>query len=83
MRQVGKGRVIQDTALESVMAADGLPPDFEPRGVTSEIEVDWIHRRTDRMDIYFVAESERGSRAGRGAISNIGQGSGTLGSRHR
>jgi (4-O-methyl)-D-glucuronate---lignin esterase len=55
IRQVGKGRVIQDTTLERVMAADGLPPDFELRGVTSEIEVDWIHRRTDRMDIYFVA----------------------------
>ncbi len=37
------------------MAADGLPPDLEFRGVTNAIELDWIHRQTDGMDIYFVA----------------------------
>jgi hypothetical protein len=37
------------------MAADALAPDLEVRGVTNGIELDWIHRQTDRMDIYFVA----------------------------
>jgi hypothetical protein len=55
IRRVGKGRVIQDTALEEVIAADGLPPDLEFRGTTNAIELDWIHRQTDGMDIYFVA----------------------------
>jgi hypothetical protein len=55
IRQVGKGRVIQDTRLDEVMAADALAPDLEVRGVTNGIELDWIHRQTDRMDIYFVA----------------------------
>ena len=32
-----------------------LAPDLELSGVTNEIEVDWIHRRTEGMDIYFVA----------------------------
>jgi hypothetical protein len=54
-RNVGKGRVIQDTPLEQVMVADGLPPDLELRAVPNEMELDWIHRQTDRMDIYFVA----------------------------
>lgn len=54
-RHVGKGRVIQDTTLEKVLAADGLPPDLELRAVTNDIELDWIHRQTERMDIYFVA----------------------------
>jgi hypothetical protein len=37
------------------MAADALPPDLEVRGVTNAIELDWIHRQTDSMHIYFVA----------------------------
>ena len=55
IRHVGKGRVIQETRLDEVMTADALPPDLEMRGVTNAIELDWIHRQTDSMDIYFVA----------------------------
>lgn len=55
IRQVGKGRVIQGTALETVLGADGLLPDLELRAVSNDIELDWIHRQTDQMDIYFVA----------------------------
>jgi hypothetical protein len=55
IRNVGKGRVIQDTPLEVVMAADGLPADVELRAIPNEMELDWIHRQTERMDIYFVA----------------------------
>lgn len=55
IRRVGKGRVIWDTPLEKVMAADALPPDLEFRGETNAVELDWIHRQTDGMDIYFVA----------------------------
>jgi hypothetical protein len=54
-RNVGKGRVIQGTSLKEVMAADGLPPDVELRAAAEAIELDWIHRQTDQMDIYFVA----------------------------
>ena len=60
-RRVGQGRVIQDTTLEQVIAADGLPPDLELRAITNDIELDWIHRQTDRMDIYFVANLSEAS----------------------
>ena len=55
IRQVGKGRVIQGTALETVLGADGLPPDLELRTGTNDIQLDWIHRQTDQTDIYFIA----------------------------
>jgi alpha-L-rhamnosidase len=54
-RHVGKGRVIQNTPLEQVLAADALLPDLELSGITKGMELDWIHRQTDRLDIYFVA----------------------------
>jgi hypothetical protein len=60
-RHVGKGRVIQNTTLEQIMAADGLHPDLELRGITNDLELDWIHRQTDRMDIYFVANLSEAS----------------------
>jgi hypothetical protein len=60
-RHVGQGRVIQNTTLEEVMAADGLSPDLELREITNAIELDWIHRQTDRMDIYFVANLSEAS----------------------
>jgi hypothetical protein len=58
---VGNGRVIQNTTLEEVMAADGLHPDLEFRAITNAIELDWIHRQTDRTDIYFVANLSEAS----------------------
>ena len=44
----------------SVTAADalrtlGVPPDFEFTGLSALGEMDWIHRRTDDAEIYFVA----------------------------
>jgi alpha-L-rhamnosidase len=60
-RHVGKGRIIQNTPLEEVMAADGLRPDIELRETTNSLELDWIHRQTDRMDIYFVANLSEAS----------------------
>ena len=58
---VGNGRVIQNTTLEEVMTADGLHPDLELRAITNAIELDWIHRQTDRADIYFVANLSEAS----------------------
>jgi hypothetical protein len=60
-RHVGKGRVIQGTALEKIMAADGLLPDLDLRAITNNIELDWIHRQTERLDIYFVANLSEAS----------------------
>jgi hypothetical protein len=58
--QVGKGRVISGRTLEQVLKADGLEPDVEFRGEDSGKDMDWLHRRDSRHDIYFLANlSER------------------------
>jgi hypothetical protein len=58
-RKVGKGRVISGDSLDGILAADGLSPDVAPVGVPSPgwKSVDWIHRRSDDADIYFLANS--------------------------
>jgi len=54
-RKVGKGRVIWGRALEEVIQADRLGPDVELRGAPDGVELDWLHRRDGRQDIYFLA----------------------------
>lgn len=59
VRGVGKGRVIPSlAAARDVLSGDGVPPDFICQGVSTDGFVDWIHRRTDDEDIYFVASRE-------------------------
>lgn len=54
-RIVGHGRVLWGTTARDVLVADGVPPDFayETRG--SQVVLDYIHRRMDDRDIYFVS----------------------------
>jgi hypothetical protein len=54
-RRVGRGRVVWGRSGREVLEADGVPPDFAYEGSDSETTLDYIHRRTDRADIYFVA----------------------------
>lgn len=49
-RTFGQGRVISGMAPEKTLASLGVPPDF-----TSRPHLRFIHRRTDEMDFYFVA----------------------------
>ncbi len=53
-RKVGTGRVIWGQGLEAVVNADGLPPDVELDPPPKE-KFDWIHRRAEAGDIYFLA----------------------------
>jgi hypothetical protein len=53
-RTVGTGRVIWGQALEEVVKADGLAPDVELDRPPQEM-FDWIHRRSEEGDIYFLA----------------------------
>jgi hypothetical protein len=47
---VGQGKVIWGQPLNKVLADLRTPPDF-----TSDVPLNWIHRRTEAEEIYFVA----------------------------
>jgi hypothetical protein len=49
-----KGRVLTRNARE-VLMGDGVPPDFELAGQKPDTQIDYIHRRMDEADIYFLA----------------------------
>ena len=69
LRKVGKGRVIWGQSLAEVMDADGIAPDLEIEespatkklgketlsGIPSPGTFDWIHRKIDGADVYFIA----------------------------
>jgi hypothetical protein len=58
-RRVGKGRVISGDSLAGILAADRVSSDVAPTGTASPgwESVDWIHRRSNDADIYFLANS--------------------------
>lgn len=53
----GQGKVIWGRPLEEVFAAMNLAPDFEAAPETARIE--YIHRRIDDTDIYFVSNQRQ------------------------
>ena len=54
-RKVGKGRIVWGRGLDSLVQADGVPPDIEFRNPTPGARFDWIHRQDGLRDIYFVS----------------------------
>lgn len=54
-RTVGKGRVMTGKPLDEVFAADNLAPDFAVKAQAADAKIDWIHRRGDGIDIWFLA----------------------------
>jgi hypothetical protein len=55
-RRHGKGQVFPDGALRDVLSGMGLRPDFVVETPT-EHNLDYIHRRTEREELYFVINS--------------------------
>jgi hypothetical protein len=55
VRQLGKGRVVWGKPVLQFLREDGVPPDVECTGVSAKGIIDWIHRRADASEIYFVA----------------------------
>lgn len=54
----GKGKVYYGLPLWKVMKELGIPKDFDVLGIpNADQHIDYIHRRTDDQDIYFVANS--------------------------
>ncbi len=54
-KKVGKGRVIWGKTTREVLQADGVAEDFSWSGGDDKTFIDFIHRRTDDTQIYFVA----------------------------
>ena len=55
-RVCGKGKVIWGTPVKTVLSMAGIQPDFE-YGRPIDSRIDWIHRRTDVADFYFIVNS--------------------------
>ena len=51
----GKGKVYWDNSVAHVLAEEKTRPDFEYNRPGIDSELVWIHRHTDDIDIYFVA----------------------------
>jgi len=59
-RSFGKGRVCTNMTSRQVLAEMGVKPDFTVlKGGTQEgpLRIDYIHRRTDNAEVYFVCNS--------------------------
>jgi hypothetical protein len=54
----GKGQVFWNLPLSEILEKKGVPPAFVVEGAeNAERQIDFIHRQTDREDIYFVANT--------------------------
>ena len=55
MREFGQGRVFWGKTAEEVVKSDRVQPDLEIMGAPDHADFDWIHRRLEFGDIYFLA----------------------------
>ncbi len=53
--EYGRGRVIHGRELRDVLRDRGVGPDVTVHGGDGNADIDFVHRRTDREDIYFVS----------------------------
>ncbi|MCK4967029.1 glycosyl transferase family 2, partial [bacterium] len=53
-RAVGKGKIICGRTLKEVLRERGIGPDFGFSSSLKDTELDYIHRRTDNEDVYFI-----------------------------
>jgi len=60
----GQGRVICGPSVDEAMKKLGITRDLEFKRVEGVGTVDWIHRRTDDADIYFISNQEKISQHG-------------------
>jgi len=50
----GKGRIFWNCTPEEIMVQEGISKDFSYKGTDKRTKLDYIHRRTENEDIYFV-----------------------------
>ncbi len=53
-RKVGKGQIYWGVTLREVLLANGIKPDFNFTGDAPATTLDFIHRSTGDVDIYFI-----------------------------
>jgi hypothetical protein len=53
-RSYGKGRVVCGLSIREVLAKAAVPPDFAFQGKTENALLDFIHRRSEDAEVYFV-----------------------------
>jgi hypothetical protein len=59
-RTVGRGQVAWGKTAQEILAENQVPPDFEYRTQGEPAVLDYIHRRLDDRDVYFVCnQSDR------------------------
>lgn len=51
----GRGRIIDNKTAREVLLSQGIKPDFEAFCENDAIDIDFIHRRDEETEIYFVA----------------------------
>lgn len=54
----GRGRIIWGRALQDVLQQKGISPDFAFESPREDTKIDFIHRRTEKADIYFVSNKQ-------------------------
>jgi len=58
-RSYGKGRVISDrNRVRDILQQQGIGPDFAYSSLEKPADLDYIHRRTQDADIYFVSNTQ-------------------------
>jgi hypothetical protein len=54
-KTVGTGHVFRGRTVRQVLETEGTPPDFQETGLSKDGTIDWIHRASKNLDIYYVA----------------------------
>jgi hypothetical protein len=54
----GKGRVVWGRTLREILTEDGIGPDFVYTSEIPDADIDFVHRRTDAADLYFVSNKQ-------------------------
>ena len=57
----GKGKVVWGISLNELLLQHNVPPDFIYSSEDLDVNINYIHRKTDNMDIYFLANSQKKS----------------------
>jgi hypothetical protein len=68
----GEKTISTDSALR-VLRGAGIAPDFEYDSQNGDVELDYFHRRTDKADIYFIANRGDGEVATEASFRILGR----------